>query len=72
MERERKQVSVRLKSTQQHPQAPCASSSPLKTMVRVATDVQQIATVVNTAASEEENVMTVTRIVMSVMNLNGH
>jgi len=41
-------------------------------MVRVATDVQQIATVVNTAASEEENVMTVTRIVMSVMNLNGH
>jgi len=64
---------VHLKSAQQHLQAPCTSGSPLETTLRVAMAVQQqIVTVINTATSEEEKVMAVTRIVMSVMNLNGH
>jgi hypothetical protein len=41
-------------------------------MLRVATTIQQIVTAVNTAASEEEKIMTITKIVMTVMNLNGH
>jgi hypothetical protein len=40
-------------------------------MLRVATAVQEIVTAVKTAASEEEK-MTITKIAMTVMNLNGH
>jgi len=59
------------KSAQQHSHAPCASGSPMETMLRVATAVEQVVTAVNTA-SEEEKVMSINRIVMSVMSLNGH
>jgi hypothetical protein len=41
-------------------------------MHRVSIAVQQIVTAVNTAALEEEKIMTITKIVMTVMNLNGH
>jgi hypothetical protein len=43
-----------------------------ETLLRVATVVKQIVTAVNTAASEKEIVTPVTRVVMTVMNLNGH
>jgi hypothetical protein len=43
----------------------------METMLRVATAVEQVVTAVNTA-SEEEKVMSINRIVMSVMSLNGH
>jgi hypothetical protein len=72
MEGEREQASARPKSAQQHPQAPGASASALETMLRVATAVQQIMTVLNTAASEEVKIMTITKIVMTVTNLDGH
>jgi len=62
---------VRAKSAQQHSRAPCASGLPLDTMLRVATAVQEIVTAVKTAASEEEK-MTITKMAMTVMNLNGH
>jgi hypothetical protein len=41
-------------------------------MLRVATAVHQIVTAVNTSASEEEEIMTITKIVMTVMNLSGN
>jgi len=63
---------VRPNSAQQHLTAPCASGSPLDTMLRVATAVHQIVTAVNTSASEEEEIMTITKIVMTVMNLSGN
>jgi len=44
---------------------------PLETMLRVAKAVQQIGAAVNTCASQKEK-MTITKIVMTVMNLSGH
>jgi hypothetical protein len=40
-------------------------------MLRVAKAVQQIGAAVNTCASQKEK-MTITKIVMTVMNLSGH
>jgi hypothetical protein len=65
------EVPVLPKFAQQHPQAPCASGLPLNSMLRVATSVEQIVTAVITAVTEEK-IMTITKIVITAMNFNGH
>jgi hypothetical protein len=72
MEGEREQAPARSKSAQQLSQAPRASDSSLDTVLRIATAAQQTVTAVNAADSEEEKIMTITKIVMTIMNLNVH
>jgi hypothetical protein len=60
------------KFAQQNYQAPCNSGSSQENMFRVVTAAQHIVTAVYTADSEEEKIMTISKIAMTIMNLNSH
>jgi hypothetical protein len=53
-------------------QAPHVSSKPLDNMLKVVTVVQQIMTEVSGALSEEDKIVAITKIVLKLMNQNGH
>jgi hypothetical protein len=59
-------------TTGQSVQAPLLNSQSLDNMLRVVTSVQQIMTEVNGAMSEEEKIVAITKIVLKLMNKNGH
>jgi hypothetical protein len=48
------------------------NSQSLDNMLRVVTVVQQIMTEVNGAVSEEDKIVAITKIVLNLMNQNGH
>jgi DNA replication initiation complex subunit (GINS family) len=52
--------------------APTVNSQPLENMLRVVTAVQQITTEFNGAVSEEDKIVAITKIVLNLMNQNGH
>jgi hypothetical protein len=51
---------------------PTVSSQPLDNMLRVVTVVQQIMTEFDGAVSEEDKIVAITKIVLSLMKQNGH
>jgi hypothetical protein len=53
-------------------QAPLVNSQSLDNMLRVVTVVQQIMTEVSGALSEEDKIEAITKIVLKLMNQNGH
>jgi hypothetical protein len=53
-------------------QASHVSSQPFENMLKVVTVVQQIMTEVSGALSQEEQIMAITKIVLKLMNQNGH
>jgi hypothetical protein len=59
-------------TTGQSVQAPNVSSHPSDNMSKVVTVVQQIMTEVSGALSEEEKIVAITKIVVKLMNQNGH
>jgi hypothetical protein len=56
----------------QSAQALTVNSQPLDDMLRVVTVVQQIMTEFNGAVSEEDKIVAITKIVLNLMNQNGH
>jgi hypothetical protein len=58
--------------TGQSVQAPNVNSQPLDSMLRVVTVVQQIMTEFNGAVSERDKIMAITKIVLNLMQQNGH
>jgi hypothetical protein len=58
--------------TGQSVQAPLVNSQPLDNMLRVVTVVQHIMTEVSGAMSEEEKIVAITKIVLKLLNQNGH
>jgi len=52
--------------------ASCTGDLPLVGVLRVSTAVQQIMTELNDAVSEEEKIVTINKIVIKLMNINGH
>jgi hypothetical protein len=58
--------------TGQSVQAPLVNSQPLDNMLRVVNVVQQIMTKVSGALSEEDKIVVITKIVLKLMNQNGH
>jgi hypothetical protein len=60
------------KETGQLVHAPHANSQPLDNMLRVVTVVQQIMTEFNGAVSEEDKIVTITKIVLNLTKQNGH
>jgi hypothetical protein len=50
----------------------CTVGSTLDSVFRIATAVQQIMTEFNCAVSEEEKIVTINKIVIKLMNINGH
>jgi hypothetical protein len=64
---------VQEKETGQSVQAPSSvSSHPFDNMLKVVTVVQQIMTEVRGGLSEEEKIVAITKIVLKLMNQNGH
>jgi hypothetical protein len=61
-----------LQPTGQSVQAPLVSSQPFKNMLKVVTVVQRIMTEVSGALSQEEQIVAITKIVLKLMNQNGH
>jgi hypothetical protein len=59
-------------TTGQSVQASNVSSQPFDNMLKVVTVVQQIMTEVSGALSEEEKIVAITKIVLKLMNHNGH
>jgi hypothetical protein len=60
-------------TTGQSVPAPLVNSQPIDNMLRVVTVVQQIMTEVSGAMSEEEEeIVAITKIVLKLMNQNGH
>jgi hypothetical protein len=53
-------------------QAPLVNSQPIDNMLKVLTVVQQIMTEVSGAQSQEEQIGAITKIVLKLMNQNGH
>jgi hypothetical protein len=51
---------------------PTCNSQPLDNMLRVVTVIQQIMTEVSGAMSQEEKIVTITKIVLNLVNQNGH
>jgi hypothetical protein len=60
------------KNADQSVRVPTVNSQPLDNMLRVVTVVQQIMTEFNGAVSEEDKIVTITKIVLNLMNQNGH
>jgi hypothetical protein len=58
--------------TGQSVKAPNVNSQPLDNMLRVVTAVQQIMTEFNGAVSERDKLMAITKIVLNLMQQNGH
>jgi hypothetical protein len=58
--------------TGQSAQAPNTKNQPLDNMLRVVTVVQQIMTEFNGAVSEEDKIVTITKIVLNLMKQIGH
>jgi hypothetical protein len=58
--------------TCQSVQAPSVSNFSLDDMFKVANVVQQIMTQLNGALTEEDKIMVITKIVLSLMKQNGH
>jgi hypothetical protein len=58
--------------TSQSVQASNVNSVSLDNMFRVATIVQQIMTEFSVGASEEDTIVAITKIVLSLMKQNGH
>jgi hypothetical protein len=52
--------------------APIVSSQPLDNMLSVVTVVQQIMTDINGAVSEKDKIVTITKIVLTLLKQNGH
>jgi hypothetical protein len=52
--------------------AQTVNSQPLDNMLRVVTVVQQIMTEFNDAVSEEDKIVAITKIVLNLINQNGH
>jgi hypothetical protein len=61
-----------LQQTGQSVQAPLLNSQPVDNMLKVVTVVQQIMTEVSGAQSQEEQIVAITKIVLKLMNQNGH
>jgi hypothetical protein len=59
-------------TTGQSVQAPLVNSQPLYNVLRVVTVVQQIMTEVSDDLSEEEKIVAIIKIVLKLMNQNGH
>jgi hypothetical protein len=59
-------------TTGQSVQASLVNSEHLDNMLRVIIVVQQMMTEVSGAMSEEENIVAITKIVLKLMNQNGH
>jgi hypothetical protein len=58
--------------TGQSVQAPNVNSQPLDNMLRVVTVVQQIMTEFNGAVTERDKLMAITKILLNLMQQNGH
>jgi hypothetical protein len=58
--------------TGQSVRAQNVNSEPLQNMLRVVTVVQQIMTECNGAVSEEDKIVTITKIVLSLIKQNDH
>jgi hypothetical protein len=52
--------------------APTVKLQPLDNMLRVVTAVQKIKTEFNGAVSEEDKIVAITKIVLNLINQNGH
>jgi glycerate kinase len=61
-----------LQHTGQSVQAPLVKSQTLDNMLRIVTVVQQIMTEVSGAQSQEEQIVAITKIVLKLMNQDGH
>jgi hypothetical protein len=53
-------------------QAPLVNSQPIDNMLKVVTVVQQVMKEVSGALSQEEQIVAITKIVLKLMNQNGH
>jgi hypothetical protein len=65
-------VSVRIHPPTEDAATYTVHSSPVDDMFKVATVVQHIMTGLNGAASEEEKIVDITKIVLSFMRRDGH
>jgi hypothetical protein len=65
-------AAVQGQETGQSVQAPNVSSHPSDNMLKVVTVVQQIMTQVSGAVSQQEKIMAITKIVLTLMNQDGH
>jgi hypothetical protein len=65
-------VQPHTQNTGQSVKAPTVNSSSLDDMFKVATVVQQIMTELNGAVSEEDKIVAITKIVLSLMKRDGH
>jgi hypothetical protein len=63
---------VQGQETGQSVQAPNVSSHPFHNMLKVVTVVQQNMTEVSGVLSKEEEILAITKIVLKLMNQNGH
>jgi hypothetical protein len=59
-------------ATGQSVPAPNVNSSPLNNMLRAITLVQQIMTELSGAVSKEDKIVAITKIVLNLMEQNGH
>jgi hypothetical protein len=61
-----------VQQTGQSVQAPLVNSQPIDNMLKIVTVVQQMMTEVSGAQSQEEQIVTITKIVLKLMIQNGH